>query len=90
MWYPRIYLSTQRYLVWYIDGGAHYWRSNTSIDPGGSSSSDGRFSLGLGGGAQIFVRDNVALEIGPQYRYFFAEGENFGLLGLNFGVRYFL
>ncbi len=88
----RYYLTTARRLVWFVDGGAGYVRnwttSNVSLDT--QTTADGYLSVG--GGAQYFIRNNVALEVAPQFRYNL-QGDGLNprtSQGINFGFRVLL
>ncbi len=88
----RYYLSPPKRLVWFVDGGAGYTHSwstnNVSLDTRRSSNT----YLSAGGGAQYFIRDNVALEATPQFRYNLTDDElnPRTSLGINFGFRVML
>lgn len=85
---PRLYLTTQQHLVWFVEAGIDWQRSRSEFNQNLSMETLSSFSVSAAGGAQLFVRDNVALEFGPRLRYLTDEDEV--LLGLNFGVRFLL
>ena len=87
----RYYFTTGKRLVWYGEAGGGYFRSvRRSESPFGSArlSEDG-FSAFAAFGGQYFVRDNIALEFGPQLRQSFGAARNTNF-GLSAGVRFFL
>ena len=88
----RYYLTTERRVVWYAEAGAGFyagrqWRSN----PGGSteeSYSDVSVTAAVGG--QYFLRENIALEFGPQWRKRLDEEDSGTGIDLYTGARFFL
>ena len=87
----RYYLNTEQHILWFIEAGASYDKFIRQSRDRGYDDGDTAYVLG-GGGAQIFLRSNVALELGPQLRYRLPGGlynKRFDL-GLNFGIRFLL
>ena len=82
----RYYLTAQAHTVWFVETGASFSWANSKFSNVSESSSQPY--LLAGGGAQIFLRDNVSLEVGPQLRYA-TESGSYSLGGL-FGVRFVL
>ena len=87
----RYYLNTEQHILWFIEAGASYDKFIRQSRDRGYDDGDTAYVLG-GGGAQVFLRSNVALELGPQLRYRLPGGlynKRFDL-GLNFGIRFLL
>ena len=87
----RYYFTTGKRLIWYGEAGGGYFRSvQRSENPFGAQrlSEDGLSAFASFGG-QYFVRDNIALEFGPQLRQIFGGNRN-TTFGLTAGVRFFL
>ncbi len=99
----RYYLSAPRRLVWFLDAGAGYavnWQSRPVWENFGTATQrlvaqKDRSSMGYlaaGGGAQYFIRKNIALEAAPQFRYGLKEDAFYGRtrFAVNFGFRVML
>ena len=93
----RYYLTEPRRLSWYVDGGAavtgytgtyHEWENGVAT---GMLVQRRRSSLGgeffAGGGAQYMLRQNLALEAGPQLSYTTGPGVRAWNYALAFGFR---
>ncbi len=87
----RYYFSTARHVVWFAEAGVSYDRHIIQSSVRGNYRANYVYLLG-GGGAQIFLRDNVALEVGPQlqHRVFNEQYRTELDFGLNLGIRFFL
>lgn len=82
----RYYLNTQAHTLWFVETGASFgWERGKYASTVDKNSQP---YLLAGGGAQIFIRDRVSLEAGPQLRYATKAG-GYALGGL-FGVRFVL
>ncbi|WP_238752296.1 hypothetical protein [Neolewinella maritima] len=88
----RYYLTTERHLLWFAEAGVGYQTNYSRRDFGNGEirSSSDVFLLTASAGGQLFIRDNVALEAGPQFRRFFGDGVNYSLFSLNGGIRFLL
>ncbi|PPK85207.1 hypothetical protein CLV84_2099 [Neolewinella xylanilytica] len=84
----RYYLTAPSRRVWFAEAGAGHRRSALRSDILVDVPATSQQYLFFGGGMQRFVRENLALEVGPNVQYNFA-GENW-TYGLNFGFRYLL
>ena len=87
----RYYLTTEQHTIWFVEAGASYDYDNVRSTISGSADRNAVQLLG-GAGAQIFVRDNVALELGPQLRYNIVGQEYLPTVsvGMIFGIRFLL
>ena len=90
----RYYLSeTGSRQQWFIAGGAGFlfeerrFRSDVPA-PFPEEDSRSSYQLGLGFGLNTFLTSNVALELGPNLRYF-SESEDYQL-GFDIGLQYFI
>ncbi len=95
----RHYLGSPQRLRWFVDGGGGVTYSRHTVQlSDGSTAGNGLIShtnqsinpyIAAGGGAQYFLRDNVALEVGPQLRYNLGDNSSQGrwLPGIHFGFR---
>ena len=82
----RYYFNNERHVLWFAEaGGGRAWQTNRIA---GDPSSFNFSYLSAGGGAQIFLRERVSLEVAPQLDYNFAT-EKLGA-GLKFGFRFSL
>ena len=89
----RYYLTTQRQLVYFVEAGGGYERvggTMTRDDVVESRRSFDGSLVTVAAGAQLFIRDRVALEAGPQYRRVFDTDDRYSILALNFGARFLL
>ena len=88
----RYYLTTQRRLVWFAEGGVGYRRGYVRNNSGGQevTTRSDNFSLSAGGGAQYFLRQNVSFELAPQVLRTFEGAASSTTLGLNFGARFLI
>jgi hypothetical protein len=89
---PRYYLASGKHIVWFVDASVGYQgQSIRFFNSSGESrmSSDAIFAT-VGGGAQIFVRDNLALEMGPRLLRNWRDGRPETSIALGLGVRFFL
>ncbi|MBB4078031.1 hypothetical protein GGR28_000632 [Lewinella aquimaris] len=88
----RYYLTQQKRLVWFLDGGAGHMRQwyKSAVNP--ETSATNSTYLSVGGGAQYFLRDNVALEVTPQLRTYLSDDrpDRRTSTGINFGFRVML
>ncbi len=84
----RYFLTEGRRLVWFAEGGLGHRRTVLKSDVLIDQDAEGEGCLTLGGGAQLYVKSNFALEVGPSAQYSFAAES--WKYGLNFGFRFLL
>ena len=81
----RYYLTTTGRSLWFTEIGIS--RDRYRVDDGFRTDfTVTQTSLLGGGGLQWFIRDNVALEVGPQLRYYTSDDEL--TVNANFGIRF--
>ena len=87
----RYYLTTARRLVWYVAGGAEYQFQSYRFGGGFNRDDEDVSTTNLiaAGGGQYFLRENIALEFGPEVSYGFGNLARTNL-SLNLGARFFL
>ena len=82
----RYYFNQGRRLAWYTDVAfGYHWSSiggNVSLP---DARTDSNLFLNFGGGVQWFLRDKLAIEVGPQVRQRLPEDD--WLIGAHFGLR---
>ncbi|WP_116108802.1 outer membrane beta-barrel protein [Lewinella sp. IMCC34191] len=88
----RYYVSTGKRLVWYAEaGGGYYTGRQWNDDQFDSPNYRGDyFSVTGAVGGQYFVRDNFALEFGPQWREVLDNPYEENSIDLNIGARFLL
>ena len=88
----RYYLTTAGRLRWFAEAGAGWQRNSFRNNVNGSETrqSTSGYLLTAGFGAQLFIRENVALEVAPQLRRIFEEGRRGTNIGLNIGARFII
>ncbi|WP_157974365.1 outer membrane beta-barrel protein [Lewinella sp. IMCC34183] len=81
----RYYLNNEAHTLWFVEGGVgRAWQRQKT--QGADAFSFGTTSASVGGGAQIFVRERISLEVAPLLKYDFRT-EKLGA-GLNLGLRF--
>ena len=88
----RYYLTTASRLVWYAEAGGGFLTGRQwSDDQFGTPTFKGDyFSVAIALGGQYFLRENIALEFGPQWRKTFEDVYTGKAVDVNFGARFFL
>ena len=88
----RYYLTTARRLVWYAEaGGGMVTGRRWNNDQFGNPTFQGDyFSVAIALGGQYFLRENIALEFGPQWRKELDNSYTGKRVDVNFGARFFL
>ena len=89
--FPRYYLNSAGYLRWFAEVGGELTQRYSTVSAntdGLENASSTDVALIVGGGVQLFVRDNIALEFGPRFEYFTEVDRP--LYTLNFGIRFLL
>ncbi|MGB3799086.1 MAG: hypothetical protein WA952_04680 [Lewinella sp.] len=88
----RYYVTTGKRLVWYAEAGGGYFTGRQWYDDQFDSPDyqGGYFSVTGAVGGQYFVRENIALEFGPQWRKVLDDPNWVGSIDLNIGARFFL
>lgn len=85
----RFYLESGKHFTPYIQLGGLFFNNGFTGDFGFPVSSESSFGLDGGIGGNLFIRDNLALEVGIAGRSF-PEFDSGLIIGINFGARFVL
>ena len=88
----RYYLTTAKRVVWYVAAGGglqsgRQWRDDQFAEPTYRAT---RYAVTASAGGQYFLRDNLALEFGPNWRKVLEDEVTGDYIGFTSGVRFFL
>ena len=88
----RYYITTGRRLVYFGEVGIGYTYANSSFTAPSFNNeiTNSYVTASVGIGAQYFVRDNFALELGPSYQRVLDADLSFSNIALGLGVQFFL